>query len=96
MTVDYSNAVEQVHYYYDDIPGLGNVAVSRHAQARAAELGISETKFLDVLLNGTDRPDGMEEVWREKGAIRLVILLRPTPFRGAKLVKTIFRVKPQW
>ena len=80
-------------YYFEDVPRLGNVAVTRHAQARAAELGISEKVFKDVLFKGQDAPDGMEVLWRERFGVRLVILLYPVPDRGAKLVKTLYKVK---
>jgi hypothetical protein len=32
-------------HYYPNVPGIGNVAVSRHAQDRLAEDGISEREF---------------------------------------------------
>ena len=83
-----------MRHFYEEVPGLGNVAVSRHAQDRAAQLQIPEHQFRDILLTGADTPDGMSETWREKGSIRLVILLRPEPYTGAVLVKTVFRVKP--
>jgi hypothetical protein len=79
-------------FYYAGVPGLGNVAVSRHAQDRAAEDGISEEIFQRVLQCGKDRPDGLSTVWREELGIRLVILRRPEPFRGASLVTTVYRV----
>jgi len=82
-------------FYYATMPGLGNVAVSRHAQDQAAEHGVTEEVFQRVLERGTDRPDGLEVVWREEAGIRLVILLRPEPFRGAALVKTVYRVERQ-
>jgi hypothetical protein len=80
-------------HYYEDVPGLGNVAVTRHAQDKAIQGGFHK-RFDDILRNGVDTPDGMDIVWREKGGIRLVILLNPVPFRGAVLVKTAYRVKP--
>lgn len=80
------------HYFYD-VPGLGNVAVSRHAQARIREEGITEEDFGRVLFKGRTVPDGLSVVCRCLNDIRLVILLRPEPFRGAVLVKTAFREK---
>ena len=71
---------------------MGNVALSRHAQSRAERDGITEAMVLDVLLQGTDTPDG-NSTWRELKGIRLVIV-EPTPFRGAQLVTTMYRVKP--
>jgi hypothetical protein len=82
-------------HYFEDVPGVGNVAVSRHAQDRAAEDSISEETFSDVLLNGTTTPDGQAVIWREKNGVRIVIVTRPEPFRGAALATTTFRIKPQ-
>ncbi len=81
-------------HYWPDVPGLGNVAISRHAQARAVKHGITEGMIASALSRGTDTPDGLSEVFREWGVVRLVIVLRPTPFKGACLVKTITRIKP--
>jgi hypothetical protein len=81
-------------HYFPDVPGLGNVALSRHAQGRMVEDGISEHEFLDALFRGNTIPDGQEIVWREKDGVRVVILRRPTPFKGAMLAKTVYRVTP--
>jgi hypothetical protein len=82
-------------HYYPDVPGLGNVAVSRHAQAQLDLDKISEEVFADVLQDGRDihEPGGITR--REGKGIAIVILNRPEPFRGAMLVKTVFRVKAQ-
>ena len=84
-------------HFYRDVPRLGNVAVSRHAQARAEEEGISQEAFDRVLLSPEtpDVPDGADILWRERDGIRLVILTNPTPNMGAKLVKTVYRVEAQ-
>lgn len=82
-------------FYFTDVPGLGNVAVSRHAQDRAAEDGITEDAFARALERGKDRPDGLATLWREDGGVRLVIVRRPEPFRGAALVTTVYRVQKQ-
>lgn len=82
-------------FYFAAVPGLGNVAVSRHAQEQAEGHGISEEVFQRVLELGTDRPDGLKTVWREGLGIRLVILRRPEPFRGASLITTVYKVKAQ-
>ena len=81
-----------MEHYFPNVPGLGNVALSRHAQERMVQDGISENELKDVLLRGTTTPDGQEVVWREKGGVRVVILRKPTPFRGAMLATTIYRV----
>lgn len=86
-----------MNHFYRDVPGLGNVAVSRHAQARAAEDGISQEAFDRVLLFPLreDVYESPDILWRERDGIRLVILTNPTPNLGAKLVKTVYRVKAQ-
>jgi len=86
-----------MNHFYRDVPGLGNVAVSRHAQARAEEDGISQEAFDRVLLSPLtpDVQEGADIVWRERDGIRLVILMNPTPNTGAKLVKTMYRVEAQ-
>src|SRR4051812_36436482 len=78
-------------HFYENVPRLGNVAVSRHAQAQMIEAGISQEAFDRVLLEPTrpDIPDGADILWRECDGLRLVILLNPTPNRGAKLIKTV-------
>jgi hypothetical protein len=81
-----------MEHYFADVPGLGNVAISRHAQARMALDGISEHDFEDALLRGRTIPDGQEVVWREKDGVRVVILRKPTPFKGAMLATTVYRV----
>ncbi len=84
-------------HFYRDVPRLGNVAVSRHAQAQMEAAGISQEAFDRVLLEPIkpDVPDGTDIVWRERDGLRLVILTNPTPNRGAVLVKTVYRVKGQ-
>lgn len=81
-------------HYYTDVPTFRQVALSRHSQAKAIEHGISEEQVADVLMNGTDIPDGTTGTFREKDHVRMVII-RPDPFRGAMLVTTMFRVEPQ-
>ena len=82
-----------MEHYFPNVPGLGNVALSRHAQERMVEDGISERELKEALLHGTTTPDGQEVVWREKAGIRVVILRKPTPFRGAMLATTTYRVE---
>jgi hypothetical protein len=82
-------------HYFENVPGIGNVAISRHAQTRAVEDSISEATFADALVNGSTIPDGHGVVWREKNGVRIVIVKRPEPFRGAALATTAFRVKCQ-
>src|SRR3954470_11017965 len=77
-------------HFYENVPRLGNVAVSRHAQAQMIEAGISQEAFDRVLLEPTrpDIPDGADILWRERDGLRLVILINPTPNRGAKLTQS--------
>jgi hypothetical protein len=82
-----------VEHYFPNVPGLGNVALSRHALERMVQDGISEHELKEALLGGATTPDGQEVVWREKDGVRVVILRRPTPFSGAMLATTIYRVK---
>ena len=84
-------------HFYGNVPRLGNVAVSRHAQAQMIAAGISQEAFDRVLLEPTrpDIPDGADILWRERDGLRLVILTNPTPNRGAKLIKTVYRVQAQ-
>ena len=86
-----------MNHFYRNVPHLGNVAVSRHAQQRAEEDGISQEAFDRVLLTPIkpDIPDGTDIVWRERDSIRLVILMNPTPDTGARLVKTVYRIEQQ-
>ena len=82
-----------MEHYFPNVPGLGNVALSRHAQERMVADGISEHELREALLRGTTTPDGQEVVWREKDGVRVVIVRKPTPFKGAMLATTIYRVK---
>jgi Domain of unknown function (DUF4258) len=84
-------------HFYRDVPKLGHVAVSRHAQKRMAEDNISPEAFERVLLTPVkpDVREGADIVWRERDGIRIVILENPTPPSGAKLVKTVYRIEAQ-
>lgn len=84
-------------HFFRGVRGLGNVAVSRHAQARMAEDGIHPDAFTRALLEPTrpDVRDGADVLWRERDGLRIVILTNPTPNLGAVLVKTVYRVERQ-
>jgi hypothetical protein len=86
-----------MNHFYRDVPGLGHVAISRHAQQSAADDNITEAEVERALFNPTakDVPQGNDILIREARGVRLVILLHPTPNRGARLVKTIMRVQAQ-
>ncbi len=86
-----------MQYFYRNVPRLGNVAVTRHAQDRLRQEKISAEFFKKALLEPTkpDMPDGQDVLFREREGVRLVILLKPTPDRGVKLVKTVYRVQEQ-
>jgi hypothetical protein len=79
-------------HFYRGVPGLGNVALSRHAQEQMVDARISEPMIERVLLSGLDTPIASDVMWRQKDGLRIVILTNPTPNVGAKLVKTIYRV----
>lgn len=83
-----------MQHFYRNVPGLGNVAVSRHAQQKCVDDGISEQTFADVLLKGESVPDGLDVLLKCGQGIRIVVLLNPVPNRGAKVVKTVYREKP--
>lgn len=86
----------RMQHFYRDVPGLGHVAVSRHAQAAMEALGLTDEMFQRILFEPErEVPDGLDVVWRERGGVRAVILLYPTPNRGARLVKTVYRVEAQ-
>jgi hypothetical protein len=84
-------------HFYESVKGLGNVAVSRHAQAQMDAAGITAEAFEKTLLQPVrpDVPDGTDILWRERDGLRIVILTDPTPNVGAKLVKTVYRVERQ-
>ena len=84
-------------YFYRNVPKLGNVAVSRHAQKRMEEDQIPQEAFERVLLTPVkqDIRDGADILWRERDGIRIVILENPVPPTGAKLVKTVYRIQAQ-
>jgi hypothetical protein len=86
-----------MRHFFEQVPKLGNVAVSRHAQAQMAKSGISDQAFERVLFHPLkpDIPLSHEILWRERDGIRIVILTNPTPNSGAKLVKTVYRIQPQ-
>jgi len=73
-------------HFYREVPRLGNVAVSRHAQARMEADGITQEAFDRALLTPThpDIPDGADVLWRERDGLRIVILTNQTPNVDAK------------
>ena len=84
-------------HFYRNVPKLGHVAVSRHAQKRMEEDNIYPEVFERVLLTPVkpDVREGGDILWRERDGIRIVILENPTPPSGAKLVKTVYRIEAQ-
>jgi len=58
----------QMTHFYRNVPKLGNVAVSRHAQKRMAEDEIPQEAFERVLLTPVkqDIRDGADILWRER------------------------------
>jgi hypothetical protein len=69
---DSGRAHPAVNHYYPNVPGLGNVAVSRHALARMEEWGVTQEQFTDVLHHPTkaDVGEGPGIVWRERNGVR--------------------------
>ena len=85
-----------MEHFYRDVPGLGHVAVSRHALSNMEALALTDDMFRRLLFEPErEIPDGLDVMYRERGGIRAVILLYPTPNRGARLVKTVYRVEGQ-
>ena len=86
-----------MQHFYKQVPGLGNVALSHHAQAKAEAEGFSDEMVRKALLepDTPDIPDGHNILFRSRGQLRFVINRRPTPFRHASLVTTIIRIQPQ-
>lgn len=77
------------------VPRFGNLALSKQAIVKIADEKISDEQLWDVVYNGTDRSDETDIVLREKDGVRLVIDLKTTPFKDAKVVVTAFRMKAQ-
>jgi hypothetical protein len=84
-------------HFYRNVPKLGHVAVSRHAQKLMEEDNISQEAFERVLLTPVkpDVREGADILWRERDGIRIVLLENPTPPSGAKLAKTVYRIDAQ-
>jgi len=84
-------------HFYRNVPKLGHVAVSQHAQKRMEEDNISQEAFERVLLTPVkpDVREGADILWRERDGIRIVLLENPTPPSGAKLAKTVYRIDAQ-
>jgi hypothetical protein len=84
-----------MNHFYQNVVRLGNVAVSRHAQAQIRDNNIPVELFEKALLRPIqpDIPDGQDILWRERDGLRIVILTNPKPNKGAKLVKTVYRIK---
>lgn len=82
---------------YENVPQLGNVTVSRCAQAKMVQDGIPQATFDKVLLQPIrpDIPAGTDVVWRERDGLRIIVHMNPTPNTGAKLVISVYRVQRQ-
>lgn len=85
-----------MQHFFRDVPKLGHVAVSRRAQARCEELRISEEEFREALMSPhRDVPDGQEVLIRQRNHLHLVVQLYPKPPSGARLISTVYRMKPK-
>jgi hypothetical protein len=82
-----------VNHYWPAIPRIGNVVHTRHAQENAELHHITEAQVRDVLHNGEETPDG-NTTRLEKDGVRIV-LIKPTPFKGARLAITMYRIQAQ-
>jgi len=80
-----------MNHFYRDVPGLGNVALSRHAQQRAIEEGITDHQVDQVFLHGKNTREA-GALLREYAGVRFV-LVEPEESHGALLVVTIYRVQ---
>ena len=82
--------------YMEEVPGVGDIEISRHAQDRIGPGPgqIPESVFWQVLTRGEEIREGADIVWKTGKGIRIVILLRPIPYRGRALVNTAFKLKP--
>lgn len=80
-------------HYYTGVPGLGNVALSRHAQAKAEKDRVSDAQIKNALWSGRRLNDGDSE-FMEHAGLRLV-LVQPKNDAGAWLVVTLYRVMGQ-
>jgi len=80
--------------FAEEIPGVGDVELSRHAVNRVTADKIPENVFWEVLMRGEVIHEGPDIVWKTGKGIRIVILMRPSPYRGRALVKTAFKLKP--
>jgi hypothetical protein len=92
------NEPEKRIHYYTHVPGLGPVAVSRHAQARMDGENVSQAEFEAALFHPEEeRPDGVGIRIRQNltNPLSIVLIERPEPYRGAMLVKTTYRTRPQ-
>jgi hypothetical protein len=80
-------------HYHQDVPGIGNVAISRHAQVNCTGQRIADS-HIDALLNHGARTDiegGCVQL--DHAGIRAIVVRRPEPFSGAALMVTVFRVE---
>ncbi len=65
----------RMRYFFEDVPKLGNVALSRHPQDQMAKAAITDQLFERVLFHPlkSDILQTGEILWRERDGIRIVI-----------------------
>jgi hypothetical protein len=93
-----------MRWYYEEVPGLGPVVVSRHAQAKMAEDGVPEEVFREALFDMlSEAREGFDVVRREARGVRVIIEMEPdgrpptiAGGRRCRLVKTVYRVENTW
>jgi hypothetical protein len=85
-----------MRHVYENVPGIGDLVISRHAQIELATDNIKQEDIDRILFEEyEDVPDGIGVMWRQRCGVRLVIVLKPQPFRGAALVVTGYRIQGQ-
>lgn len=83
-----------MNHIYEDVPGIGRVQLTHHAQRRMAEAGISEAQFKAALFKGEEIPDGFRFVKRELNRVRVTINMQPEHYTGYAVVVTVTLMSP--
>ncbi len=80
--------------WFADVPGLGNVALTRSALAQISKCKVSDQQLWDALYHGHD-VDGTGAALRqrEKDGITVSVNMNPTPFKDANLIIGVTRVR---
>jgi hypothetical protein len=78
-----------------NVMSLGNAHIGRDALKNLRKEAISEEQFRKVLFQPRqpDIPSGQNIVHREGDGLRIVILLKPTPYLGSAEITMIHRIE---